>query len=202
MTLKNCIKLHLISEEKSVATGANARPILTCYGCGEQGHMRNRCPKKLKKEDGREACGYAYAIKDVEPQGPNVVTGTFPLNNRYDSILFDSGSDRSFVNTRFSSLLDNRPIKIDNRYEVKLADGTVRDAVIVYGEKVVHIPYLDKMLIVEGDKVVSQQRGEKLEDVPVIHDFPEVFPDDLSRLPLPRQLEFKIDLVLGVAHVA
>ncbi|GJV85210.1 gag-pol polyprotein [Tanacetum coccineum] len=36
-------------KEKSVATGANAQPIPTCYDCGEQGHTRNRCPKKLKQ---------------------------------------------------------------------------------------------------------------------------------------------------------
>ncbi|GJW66197.1 putative reverse transcriptase domain-containing protein [Tanacetum coccineum] len=31
----------------------------------------------------------------------NVVTGTFLLNNRYASILFDTGADRSFVSTAF-----------------------------------------------------------------------------------------------------
>nr|GEX33396.1 reverse transcriptase domain-containing protein [Tanacetum cinerariifolium] len=38
-------------KEKNVATGANALPILTCYDCGERGHTRNRCPKKVKKEE-------------------------------------------------------------------------------------------------------------------------------------------------------
>ncbi|GKB75779.1 putative reverse transcriptase domain-containing protein [Tanacetum coccineum] len=111
--------------EKSVATGANAQPIWTCYDCGEQGHTRNRCPKKVKQEEVREVRGRAYAIKDAEPKGPNVVTGTFLLNNRYAFVLFDSGSDRSFVNTRFSSLLDIKPIKIEDSYEVELADGRV-----------------------------------------------------------------------------
>ncbi|GJY74561.1 hypothetical protein Tco_0478992 [Tanacetum coccineum] len=59
---------------------------------------------------------------DAEPQGLNVVTGTFLLNNQYASVLFDSGSDRSFVNTRFSSLLDIKPIKIEDSYKVELAD--------------------------------------------------------------------------------
>ncbi|GJX43442.1 putative reverse transcriptase domain-containing protein [Tanacetum coccineum] len=111
--------------EKSVATGANTQPIWTCYDCGEQGHTRNRCPKKVKQEEVGEVRGRAYAIKDAEPKGPNVVTGTFLLNNRYASVLFDSGSDRSFVNTRFSSLLDIKPIKIEDSYEVELADGRV-----------------------------------------------------------------------------
>ncbi|GJX64776.1 reverse transcriptase domain-containing protein [Tanacetum coccineum] len=33
----------------------------------------------------------------------NIVMGTFLLNNRYASILFDTGADRSFVSTAFSS---------------------------------------------------------------------------------------------------
>ncbi|GJR71583.1 reverse transcriptase domain-containing protein [Tanacetum coccineum] len=41
----------------------------------KRGHTRNRCPKKVKQEEVGEARGRAYAIKDAEPQGPNVVTG-------------------------------------------------------------------------------------------------------------------------------
>ncbi|GJS09559.1 putative reverse transcriptase domain-containing protein [Tanacetum coccineum] len=112
-------------KEKSVATGANAQPVWTCYDCGEQGHTRNRCLKKIKQEEVGEVRGRAYAIKDAEPQGPNVVTGTFLLNNCYAIILFDSGSDRSFVDTRFSSMLDIDPVKIGASYKVELADGRV-----------------------------------------------------------------------------
>ncbi|GKB09110.1 putative reverse transcriptase domain-containing protein [Tanacetum coccineum] len=104
---------------------ANAQPIWTCYDCGEQGHTRNRCPQKVKQEEVGEAHGRAYAIKDAEPQGLNVVTGTFLLNNRYASVLFDSGFDRSFVDTRFSSMLDIDPVKINTSYEVELADGRI-----------------------------------------------------------------------------
>ncbi|GKF70536.1 hypothetical protein Tco_0203593, partial [Tanacetum coccineum] len=53
-----------------------------------QCHTRNRCPRKVKQEEMGEVHGQAYAIKDVEPQGPNVVTGMFLLNNRYASVLF------------------------------------------------------------------------------------------------------------------
>ncbi|GKE59553.1 putative reverse transcriptase domain-containing protein [Tanacetum coccineum] len=185
--MNNCHKCGKIGhtarycKEKNVATGANAQPIWTCYDC-------------------------AYAVKDAEPQGLNVVTGTFLLNNHYASILFDSGSDRSFIDTRFSSMLDIDPVKIDTSHEVELGDGRIlgtfdviigmdwlakHDAVIICGEKVVHIPYRNKTLTVKGDK-----------DVLVIRNFPEVFPDDLLGLPPPKQVEFRIDLVPRVAPVA
>ncbi|GKD72752.1 hypothetical protein Tco_1331034, partial [Tanacetum coccineum] len=77
------------------------------------------------------------------------------------------------------------------------------DAVIICGEKVVRIPYGNKSLIVEGDKVTEKKSKEKrLEDVPVIRDFPEVFLDDFPGLPPPRQVEFRIDLVPGATPVA
>ncbi|GJS45266.1 putative reverse transcriptase domain-containing protein [Tanacetum coccineum] len=52
-------------------------------------------------------------------------------------------------------------------------------------------------------QVTEQESKEKrLEDVPVIRDFPEVFPDELPGLPPPRQVEFYIDLIPGAALVA
>ncbi|GKA28651.1 putative reverse transcriptase domain-containing protein, partial [Tanacetum coccineum] len=59
---------------------------------------------------GGNATGHAYALRDAEQgQGPNVVTGTFLLNNRYARVLFDSGSDKSFVSSGFSQLIDIKP---------------------------------------------------------------------------------------------
>ncbi|GJW38504.1 putative reverse transcriptase domain-containing protein, partial [Tanacetum coccineum] len=50
----------------------------------------------------------------------------------------------------------------------------------------------------------TEDKSEKkrLEDVPIVRDFPEVFPEDLSGLPLTRQVEFLIDLISGAAPVA
>nr|GEW86483.1 putative reverse transcriptase domain-containing protein [Tanacetum cinerariifolium] len=41
--------------------------------------------------------------------------------------------------------------------------------------------------------------GKQFEDVPVVRDFPEVFPKDLSGLPPARPVEFQIDLIPGAA---
>nr|GEX55525.1 retrotransposon protein, putative, Ty3-gypsy subclass [Tanacetum cinerariifolium] len=96
--------------------------------------------------------------------------------------------------------------------------------------KEVHVPLKKRMLVVIGDdyvsrlKVVSCMKVKKyvyresylfvaqvvekepaerrLEDVPVICKFPDVFPEDLPGLPPPRQVEFEIELVPGTAHVA
>ncbi|GKG36823.1 hypothetical protein Tco_0446996, partial [Tanacetum coccineum] len=48
----------------------------------------------------------------------------------------------------------------------------------------------------------DKSEEKRLEDVPTIRDFSEVFPEDLPGLPPTRQVEFQIDLVPGAAPVA
>nr|GEY91940.1 reverse transcriptase domain-containing protein [Tanacetum cinerariifolium] len=61
----------------------------------------------------------------------NIVTGTFLLNNRYATMLFDSGADRSFVSTTFSTLLDVIPSTFDTSYVVKLANGRILETNVI-----------------------------------------------------------------------
>nr|GFA90646.1 hypothetical protein [Tanacetum cinerariifolium] len=51
-------------------------------------------------------------------------------------------------------------------------------------------------------EVEDKSEKKRLEDVPTVRDFPEVFPEDLSGLPPIRPVEFQIDLVPGAAPVA
>ncbi|GJZ15426.1 putative reverse transcriptase domain-containing protein [Tanacetum coccineum] len=55
---------------------------------------------------------------------------------------------------------------------------------------------------VTAKEVEDKSERKRLEDVPIVRDFPEVFPEDLSGLPPTRQVEFQIDLVPGAAPVA
>nr|GEW11043.1 hypothetical protein [Tanacetum cinerariifolium] len=111
--------------KRTMATGANTQPIRACYECGDKNHNRSHCLNRNNQRGGN-ATGRAYAIRDVEQdQGPNVVSGTFLLNNRYASVSFDSGSNNSFVNTSFSHLIDIKPVRLNTSYEVKLADGKI-----------------------------------------------------------------------------
>ncbi|GKB16961.1 putative reverse transcriptase domain-containing protein [Tanacetum coccineum] len=82
---------------------------------------------------------------------------------------------------------------------------------IICNEKVIRIPYGNEVLIIRGDdcdsgitskKVEDKSEEKRLEDVPIVREFPEVFLEDFPGLPPARQVEFQIDLVLGVAPVA
>ncbi|GJR89021.1 putative reverse transcriptase domain-containing protein [Tanacetum coccineum] len=123
-------------------------------------------------------------------------------NNR---VLFDSGADRSFISISLASMLNIPSITIDTFYNLEMAGGNLSKyhAKILYDEKVVHIPINGETLIIRGYQVMEKKSDEKrLKDIPVVKEFPDIFPEDLSGLPPVRQVEFQIDLIPGVAHVA
>ncbi|GJY02324.1 putative nucleotidyltransferase, ribonuclease H [Tanacetum coccineum] len=84
-------------------------------------------------------------------------------------------------------------------------------AEIICHEKVVRIPLPDgKVLRVVGERPEEKARllmsakasDKKQEKIVVVRDFPEVFPDELSRLPPIREIEFQIELIPGATPVA
>nr|GFC94459.1 putative reverse transcriptase domain-containing protein [Tanacetum cinerariifolium] len=103
------------------------------FECGNPEHFKRNCPKLNNKNGGnRNAQGWVYAVGNTERNGnaagnpdSNVVMGTFLLNNRYASILFDTDADKSFVSTAFSSLIDIIPTLLDKHYDVELADEKI-----------------------------------------------------------------------------
>ncbi|GKF10554.1 putative reverse transcriptase domain-containing protein [Tanacetum coccineum] len=66
---------------------------VTCFKCNEKGHRKRDCPKLKKNGQGGNNRGAVYKLGVVDAQqDPKVVTGTFLLNNRYATALFDSGA--------------------------------------------------------------------------------------------------------------
>ncbi|GKC33433.1 putative reverse transcriptase domain-containing protein [Tanacetum coccineum] len=191
----------------------------------------NKNGNKTRNQIGRnEATVRAYTIEGggANPDS-NVVTGTFLLNDCYASMLFDSGADRSFVSSTFSALLDVAPSTLDTSHPFDIdlmpvelgsfdviigMDWLVKyHSLIICDEKVVRIPYGDKVLIIRGDdcnggtqvtskKTKDKSEEKRLEDVSIVQKFSKVFLEDLPGLPPAQQVEFQIDLVPHVAPVA
>nr|GEU53393.1 hypothetical protein [Tanacetum cinerariifolium] len=235
-----------------------------CFECRATRHFKRDCPK-LKNKDGEKvnAPRWVYAVGNAEKRGnasrdpySNVVTGTFLLNNRYASILFDTGADRSFISTTFSSLIDIVPTPLGNSYDVELVDGKIVGVdTIILGCTLIFLGHafnIDLMPVELGsfDIIIGMDRlrrchaviacnngresrltviscskaqeymakrcqiflaqifakkeedkseGKQLKDVPVVRDYPKVFPKDLTGLPPARAVEFHIDLNPGAA---
>nr|GFA08042.1 hypothetical protein [Tanacetum cinerariifolium] len=140
--------------------------VVTCFECGRQGQYRSDCPKLKDQNNGNkagnkngvgEARGKAYVLGrgDVNPNS-NVVKGTFLLNNHYAFVLFDSGTDRSFVLSTFNTLLDIIPDTLDVSYDVELADERISKTNAMLRGYTLRL--LDEVLIAQGDR---RGKGEK-----------------------------------------
>ncbi|GKB41963.1 putative reverse transcriptase domain-containing protein [Tanacetum coccineum] len=53
----------------------------------------------------------------------------------------------------------------------------------------------------DSNVVTDKSKEKRLEDIPIVRDFPEVFPEDLPGIPPTQQVEFQIDLIPGAAPV-
>ncbi|GJV98175.1 reverse transcriptase domain-containing protein [Tanacetum coccineum] len=107
---------------KGPATGSNLQPVfVTCHACGEKGHYKSQCSRANNSAHVR-----AYLLRDKNAhQDPNVVTGTFFLNQHLARVLFDSRADKSFVSISLASMLNIPPITLDTTYDIEMADGNL-----------------------------------------------------------------------------
>nr|GEV28996.1 putative reverse transcriptase domain-containing protein [Tanacetum cinerariifolium] len=103
----------------------------TCFECGAQGDFKRECPQLKNNNRGNQgrngnAPARVHMVGNARTNPDfNIVMGTFLLNDRYASILFDTGVDRSFMSTAFSSQIDITPNTLDHYYDVELADGRI-----------------------------------------------------------------------------
>nr|XP_043639268.1 uncharacterized protein LOC122610338 [Erigeron canadensis] len=247
----------------------------TCYECGSTDHYRNTWPRlnrqpapatvnrnqlqivgppQPRANQGQQARGRVFSLNVVEAaHDPNVVTGTFLMNDHVATVLFDSGADYSFMSTNFLCILNAPTCYLHACYEIEVASGKLArldrvvpkcvltlegysfyidlipfgmgsfdvidgmdwlsrvDASIVCRAKILRIPMSDgHVLEIHGERTETIGRHlksatdkvAKITDIPIVCDFPDVFPDDVVGLPPPRQVKFRIDLVPDAMPIA
>ncbi|GKD92449.1 putative reverse transcriptase domain-containing protein [Tanacetum coccineum] len=212
--------VRLVTPVSKTRMGSNQK---VCYECGSSEHLRNTYPKN-------QARGRAFSVNPVDAQqDPNVVMGTFSLNDHFATVLFYSGADFSFISTKFVPLLNVKPSIVSSGYVIEVANGKkeevdriIRDCklelrnslftidLIPLGhgsfDVIVGMDWLskNKAKIVCYEKVVRipLEDEPELSDIPIVRDFTNVFSEDLSGLPPQRQVEFRIDLIPGATPVA
>ncbi|GJS52147.1 putative reverse transcriptase domain-containing protein [Tanacetum coccineum] len=141
----------------------------TCFECGAQGHFKRECPKLKNNNHGNQGINgnapakvYAVGRAGANPDS-NVVTGMFLLNNCYASVLFDTGADRSFMSTAFSSQIDIIPSTFDLYYDVELADGRIIGLnTVIRGFDIVHLKWGMYYVFMTGELKV--QRPQKVDE--------------------------------------
>nr|GEU82785.1 hypothetical protein [Tanacetum cinerariifolium] len=97
-----------------------------CHKCNRVGHLAHDCRSAASANTVNNQRVKVYAVGHAGTNtDSNIITWTFLLNNRYTSILFDTGTDKSFACTAFSSQIDITPTTLDHYYDVELADGRI-----------------------------------------------------------------------------
>ncbi|GJS99192.1 reverse transcriptase domain-containing protein, partial [Tanacetum coccineum] len=205
---------------------------VTCHACREKGHYANQCRKTTNNnaqgraymlrdrnahQDPNIVTGMfllnqhlARVLFDSRADKSFVSISLASMLNippiTIDTFYNIEMADENLVSTNTviqgaTLTLLNQPFKID-LMPIKLGSFNVvigmdwlskYHARIICDEKVIYIPI----------NVIEKKSNEKrLEDIPVVREFPEVFPEDLPGLPLVRQVEFQIDLIPGATPVA
>nr|GFA84646.1 reverse transcriptase domain-containing protein [Tanacetum cinerariifolium] len=250
-TMQEAVEIATELMDKKIRTSAE-RQKLTCYECGVQENFKRECPKLKNNNHHGNQGGRDNASAKA-------------------SVLFDTGVDKSFVSTAFTSQINITPSTLDHCYDVELADGRIiglntilrgcslnllnhpfkinlmpvelgsfdaiigmdwlakYQAVIACAEKIVRIPWGNKTLIIHYDgsnqgnatrlniilctktekymmkgfpiflahvtsnEVEDKSEKKRLEEVLIVQNFPDVFPEDLSGLPPTRPVEFQIN---------
>nr|GEW61937.1 putative reverse transcriptase domain-containing protein [Tanacetum cinerariifolium] len=151
----------------------------------------------LRKHDcvERIPSGKVYAVghAGTNPDS-NVIMGTFLLNNRYASNLFDIGTDRNSMSTAFSSQIDITPTALDHYYDVELADGRVIGLNTILRGCTLNFlnhPFILDLMPIELDsfdpiigchvflshvttkETEDTSEKKRLEEVPIVRDFPK-----------------------------
>ncbi|GJZ35899.1 putative reverse transcriptase domain-containing protein [Tanacetum coccineum] len=221
---KNC-------RNKRPATGSNQLPVtVICHACGEKGHYTNQCRKTNINAQGRAyMLRDRKAHQDPNVVTGMFLLNQHLARVLFDSGAdksFISTSLASMLNIPPITI----DIEMANGNLVSTNTVIQYHARIICDEKVVHIPIDGETLIIRGDRsktrlnliscikteryisrgcqvfiaqIMKKKPDEKrLEDISVVREFPEVFPEDLPSLPPVRQVEFQIDLIPGAAPVA
>nr|GEU56213.1 hypothetical protein [Tanacetum cinerariifolium] len=182
-----------------------------CYECGDTRHIKKNCLKLKNRINGNEnglAQGRAYALSFVSTTFSAMIDNTPTLENHYDVELADRkiigvntiiyGCTLNFMNHPFN--IDLMPVPLSSFDVIIGMDWLTKyHGVIICDEKIGCDVFLAHVTMKEAKE---KSQGKRLEDVPIVRDFPAVFPEDLLGIPPARQVEFQIDLVPGAAPVA
>ncbi|XP_074327628.1 uncharacterized protein LOC141665543 [Apium graveolens] len=200
---RTCVKKH---------TGICNKPNITCFKCKQKGHYSGECPT-VKTEvtcfqcerkghiakdyrgvtmiasvprvlalppppqpNQHRARTFNMSMKETV-QSPNVVAGTLPV------ISVDAQIDCA-----------NRKVnlQIEENTTVTFRGKKQKQRLLTMMQM--------KRLLHQGCKAYlayvldTEEESPKIEDIPVVCEFPDVFPDELPRLPPDREIEFTIDL--------
>ncbi|GJR35050.1 putative reverse transcriptase domain-containing protein [Tanacetum coccineum] len=189
-------------------TGSGQKP--TCFECGAQGHFKKECPRMKNNKGNRgnqagndRAPAKVYVVGNAGANPDNVVAEL----GSFDAIIGMDWLAKYQAVIMCAEKIVRFPWK--NKTLIIHGDGSTQGNVTRLNiisctktQKYVEKGFPIFLAHVTTKEFEDKSEKKRLEDVPIVQDFLEVFPEDLPGLPPTRQVEFQIDLVPGAAPVA
>ncbi|KAK1606090.1 hypothetical protein QYE76_029763 [Lolium multiflorum] len=178
------------------------KPRIICFGCREEGHMLRDCPKR-KNGGGQSGGGGSRGgntggnWKNKKPFGKLNCTSLEEVVNSDQAvigtlqILTHPGKDIDVI--LGMNWLEENGALIDCTHKTVSLKSPGGDRIIYQG---------DKHTQIEVELKLNSMKEVKLEDIPVVNEFQDVFPKELPGMPPDREIEFTIDLIPGTAPIA
>ncbi|GKV42221.1 hypothetical protein SLEP1_g49653 [Rubroshorea leprosula] len=193
------------------STAQRARPTqLTCHVCGKgstnQGAQKQSTGVRTRAQQAR-----VQVMTHKEAAATDIIMGTLPVNFDYAHVLFDSGvmTTREVCRT-VDMYIDGRQLSA-SMFVLDISDFDIILGMDWLSKHFASIDYHRKwaqkylvngcqgflVSVTDASSVTS-----RLEDIPVVREFSDLFPEDLPGLPPDREVEFAIDLVLGTGPIS
>ncbi|KAA0040422.1 retrotransposon protein, putative, Ty3-gypsy sub-class [Cucumis melo var. makuwa] len=187
--------------QESVASTVRRTPCTSC-GKNHRGQLLGGYRCMLPE---RTARTFQERLSAVEHESSERL-GSWVLDN----VLFDPSARHFFVSCIFLTKLKRMLEPLSKGYQSASGLATTRVAERydeVISRSLISVLKAEKLLrkactAFLAHIVVVQREKLKPEDVPVVKEFLDVFPDDLSGLPHGREIEFTIELLPGIAPIS
>ncbi|KAK1694169.1 hypothetical protein QYE76_010866 [Lolium multiflorum] len=176
------------------------KPKIICFGCRQEGHMLKDCPKR-KNGGGRSEEEETEAGREEQETLRQVelhqLGGGGELRSGIDRCAFDANlfvlpmKDIDVI--LGMNWLDENGALIDCANKTVSLKSPDRGRIIYQG---------DKHTQIEVELKLNSMKEVKLEDIPIVNEFQDVFPKELPGMPPDREIEFTIDLIPGTAPIA
>eukprot|EP00253_Pinus_taeda_P029655 PITA_29655 len=201
--------------------GTKRSPV-QCWGCGGPHYVKNcaqrKGPEQLSQIHeastvGEFGCSIPRINATLEDRQaeyqPTMVKFEGKISNLTIAVLIYPGATLSYVSPKVVKHCNLQPVKFKNPWLVQLATGAKRRVIAKVNDcsfTIAGQPVMADLNVLPlgsyGILIDSKNKTTTLDNIPVIRELTDVFPEEIPGLPPKRNIDITIELVPGVAPVS